>query len=57
MTPLFLHFNYINYHSVYVAEIDNGKNLPAQPVKIGSGYWPSWSYKCEFWLLLLLWII
>jgi hypothetical protein len=37
-----------DYHSypkydVFIARIDNGKILPAEPVKVDYGYWPSWA--------------
>ena len=29
-------------YDIYIAKIDNGYNLPAKPIKIDHGYWPSW---------------
>jgi hypothetical protein len=33
--------NFIKW-DIYIAKIDNGKNLPATPIKVAHGYWPSW---------------
>ena len=33
---------------LYIAKIDNGKNLPAEAIKISHGYWPSWSEDAKF---------
>jgi hypothetical protein len=33
---------------VYIAKIDNGKNLPAEAIKVTHGYWPSWGEDAKY---------